>query len=1627
MDESYQDTSATETQLSAVESVSSVLRGRVDPSEAALVVHFAELFLAKAPPEFFEGRTPETVASLVLSAFRHLQASRPDRVDVEVVNAADDVDPWEARVTVIRTNVSERPFVVDSIREYLHSQQVAIERFLHPVLRVARDANGDVIEIGPASSGDPRESLVHCEVSQVANAALAAEMGEHIRVALEDVVLSTTDFGAMVNALNETVAYLEETARRQPDRRAEVVEIQEFLRWLRQGSFIFLGYRGYDVDPTAVGSSAFRAGRGLGILRRQHDAGYAEPAIPDAARPASRIGDPTAPLLTLSKTEAMSGVHRRVPMDYISVKKLDAEGRVAGEQRFIGLFTSRAYSEDAERIPLLRQKLRAIIEQAGWLPESHDYKESITIFNSMPKEELFLASAAEIGKQIEAILTRYHTQEVKVTMRRDPLERGVSIMVIMPKDRYSGRARRALQKELVRQFEGSLLNYHLVMGGGDQARLHFYITASPERLGGVVPEQIENTVRQMIRTWTDRLEAQLLEERPAHDAHRLAERWGAAFSEEYQAATPPDEAVADMDVIEAMEAGDRAVALRLSNPALPAGAGEAVTRLNVYLRGERLVLSDFMPILENLGLRIIAMSPFEVKDTGVTAATINVFTVQGGDGQPLDLDGARGLLTEAVLAARSGDACNDAMNALVLSAGLRWREVDVLRAYSEYAFQLKVVPSRMAVSTALRAYPESARLLVAMFRAKFDPAAGGTLDQRRRRVDGLQRDFVQSLHRVTALGDDRTLRRLATLVDATVRTNYYIHGGAEPTVRSGGVPYISFKFLGELLQPLVRTRLRADIWVQSSRMAGVHLRTGKVSRGGLRHSDRPDDFRTEVLGLVRTQAVKNAVIVPAGSKGGFVIRRHPTEPKELAAEVEAQYRTLIRGLLDITDNLVDGEVARPDGLVAFDEVDPYLVVAADKGTAKFSDVANSVAAEYGFWLDDAFASGGSNGYDHKAFGITARGAWECVRRQFRELGRDIQTEPFTVVGIGDMSGDVFGNGMLLSRQIRLLAAFDHRHIFVDPDPDPATSFVERQRIYDLGRSSWADYDTTLLSRGGFIVPRGVKEVELSAEARAALGVTDDLGPMDGETLIRAILRAPVDLLWNGGIGTYVKATGETHTDAGDTANDAVRVDASELRCRVLGEGGNLGLTQRGRVEFSLRGGRCYTDAIDNSGGVEMSDREVNLKILLNAAIAEGRLDRDRRNILLREWGEAVTEKVLDDNRSQSLAVSLDELRAKDGFEDFHGFMVALEQNRVMDRSMEALPSLEVLTDRRAEGQSLTKPELSVLLAYAKLTLKQALLASDVLDDPALHGYLAGYFPTEAVEVAGNAALAGHRLRQEIIATELGNDMVDLMGASFVYRLSRDTSRDAAAVARAWYIARRLCGARDLRRRLAPLEGQVPAEVTYRWLRGLARVLERTTRWVLTNVQDDRSTDRVIDEYLDGLRSLRGNFGAVVAGEERALFDTRVAEMKTLTGSDDLAESLITLRFLDQLLEILRIARDTGQPPVRVGRAYYLASELLELPRLRALIADASGGSRWDQRAAHVLGDALDRAHRGLAASVINAGGPDEPVEELLDRTCAVHARALQSFRDTLEDMAADDRPTLSALIIVVRELASLHS
>ena len=1603
-----------------IDAVCRQLERQVDPNVVESVIGFAEIFLSKATREFLHGRSADSLAHIVLGAWRFMQESRPDHVDVEVFNPEEDKEGWYAPVTVLRTSISERPFIVDSLREFLHDEGLSIEVLIYPVMYVERNGNGEITSLRHSRDGESKESLVHCEISRIMGTDVRESLRSEASRRLQDVMRVTDDFHPMIDAVNSSVVELAECIGAQPDLRDELEEVQAFLRWLRDGAFVFLGYREYDiVEIDGSPAIAVKPGSGLGTLRNESDSQFAEPVLVSETEPITRDLVTRGPHLVITKANNRSTVHRLARMDYIGIKKLSGDGQVTGEHRFIGLFTSKAYGEDANEIPILRRKLHLILEDVDAQEGSHDYKEINTIFSTMPKEELFLSSAEEIAADIQAVLTSYHKDNVHVTLREDPLGRGASAMVILPKERFSGEVRQAIEEALIKRFQAEVLNYHLVLGEGDQARLHFYLSARPESVAGVESEDLAVEVREIIRSWADRVRTGLERVRPTDEARRLAERYAEAFSPEYQATTDPDVAVQDILKLEAMIADDCLVSISLSSDqGADVDADESVgptTELKLYLRRERLILSDFMPILENAGLRVIAVTPYEISGEKAPAATIYSFSVQDSARSPLDVDGRGTLLAEAILSVRRGDVTNDSLNALVLLTGLSWREVDVLRAYSAYAFQLGVVPSRLSLPTALLSHSSIARVLFDIFKAKFDNE-GGSLETREALVNDLTSLLTQLIKSVSLLADDRALQRLSALLDATVRTNYFRHGGRTPTFRSGGVPFVSFKIAARQLQDITRTRLLYEVWVRSSRMEGVHLRGAAVARGGIRHSDRRDDFRTEILGLVNTQMVKNAVIVPAGSKGGFITLRASDDREENAKEAEEQYKTLMRGLLDLTDNLdVDGSTLAPESVFCWDPPDPYLVVAADKGTAQFSDVANAVAAEYGFWLGDAFASGGSKGYDHKAVGITARGAWECVKRHFREEEKDIQSEPFTVVGIGDMSGDVFGNGMLLSRQIKLIAAFDHRHVFIDPDPDPEIAFRERERIFGLGRSSWEDYDRSCMSEGAMLVPRGAKEVDLTPETRKVLGVPDDAGGLDGESLIKVVLRAPVELLWNGGIGTYVKAPEESDADAGDPPNDAVRVNSDELRCRVVGEGGNRGFTQLARIDFAIRGGRMNTDALDNSGGVDLSDHEVNLKILFGHSVRSGAMDDEGRDRVLEELTDPVATLVLVDNENQSLAISLDELRAKVGLDDFRDVISSLEKTGILDRAAENLPTWEVLYERLEErGQSLVRPELCVLLAYAKLDLMSRLLGSELPDDPAVEDYLRSYFPAAALEAAGEESLDRHRLHRQIVALQLTNDLVGIMGATFVNRVSRDTGRTHAEVAGAWLIAARLADYDALVQRVSDSGDGLSTEIAYRWLLGLARVLERTTRWFLLNVEVDQDLAAIIERHQDGLGRLRADFVEFVAGDDRVVYERRVAEIERNGAEPDLAKGLITLRFLDQLLEILRVAQETGAKPLEAGRAYYQISELFHVPWLRQAIFGSAGEDRWEQRAAQALAEDLSRAHYSLARRTLESPGDYGGID--------TNASDFVRFRDLMEEIRAEDVVSISGLAVAVREI-----
>jgi len=1580
------------------EAVLKAVQAGVEPNRASALRSFAHEMLGRAPADFFVGRSEEDVARTVKDLFGLLEATGPDGVSVRVRHRPED-----GPVGSVELVIGDRPFIVDTVRQYLTSQGFEIRYQLHPVVVVDWDARGRITRTSSWRAAGKRTSAMYTEFEGLLDDAVVKKVEDDIRVCVDDLRLATDDFPAMLAKTDEISAILLADARRSPDRAAEINEVIAFLKWMRDGGFVFLGYREYDLSdgPDGRRYAAVKRGSGLGILRREEKSVAWEPIpideLPTDIRSRALHGE----VLLVSKSNSESRVHRRARMDYIGVKKLDGAGEVVGERRFLGLFTWQAYAENAVNIPILRQKLRQILEGANVPEGSHDYKAIVALFNDMPLEELFLVSSDGLRKQILAVMGAEDTGDVRLVLTPDSAARGVNVMVILPKRNYTDEIRERLRSEIAEALGGSVLSDHLSIGAGDTARLHFYMSVSTDRVEHADTDALKRLVGSIVRTWKQRLRDALGERHDAAAVRRLTTNYFDSFSAAYVATVDVETAVEDIARMENLrKTGSMQVSIEDHED------GDLVASdLRLFFRRGEMILADVMPVLENLGLRVIEA---DAMDVGVTA--IHKFVVQGPNGTRLERDEVGPRLAECLRAIGLGEADSDPFNRLVITSGLMWHEVAVLRAYSAYAFQIGAVTSRRAAPDALTNHPGVARILFDAFAVKFDPDFEGDRKAAMRAADARFNDSLQS---VESIGDDLTLRRLYNVIEATVRTSYFAN-------LKRGLPRLTFKFDCALVQQMPQPRPAREMFVHGPQTAGLHLRFGPVARGGLRWSERPDDFRTEVLGLVRTQQVKNTVIVPSGAKGAFYVRKPPADRNALEPAVRESYKQFVSGLLDVTDNIVDGKVVHPHDVVRYDDEDPYLVVAADKGTATYSDTANAISAEYRFWLGDAFASGGSNGYDHKREAITARGAWECVRHLFRELERDVNSEPVTVVGIGDMSGDVFGNGMLLSRTIRLVAAFDHRHILIDPDPDPESSYAERARLFQLPRSSWLDYDRSLISEGGGIYPRGAKRIELSPQARRALGIED--AALNGQALIQAILRAPADLLWNGGIGTYVKASDETHADVGDSSNDAVRVDAKDLRVKAVGEGGNLGLTQRARIEYALEGGRLNTDAIDNSGGVDMSDREVNLKILLRPLVERGDLTEDGRNELLVAVTDDVSERVLAANLSQSRALSLEQVRAKERLSDFRDASYYLEQRGVLKRGLEYLPGWGRLQARQEVGKSMTRPELAVLLAYSKLYLKREIIASTLPDDPALTGLLRGYFPESIVARVTDSDVRNHRLQREIVATVLTNWLVDLMGSTFLPRVVRDTGAAPATVARGWYTAVEIAGVRKLLEGLERNRANLSAEDEYRWLLDLEGILERTVRWALENIPEDAQIGTAIARFKQPVAELGAILPSIIHGSQRARFEEAMEGLRQSGVSSEQAQRIASLKFLGELMAVTQIADEIGREVTDVGRAYCALADQVDFALLRELLELAPGEDEWEQRAAQGLLQDLGQARRNLTLAVLMTDWPEVSVEEQLASFGKRNEARLVALRETVGSLLGEDTISLAALTVATREI-----
>jgi glutamate dehydrogenase len=1553
-----------------IEAVVAQVRARLAPDRVPMVERFVRAFYANTPPADMVEATPDKLYGAALALWQ-FGAKRPARTPmIRVYSPTIAEHSWQSSHSVVEIVNDDMPFLVASVVAALRHAGDMVLLVIHPVLRVRRDADGHLIELRAAddAAGDPvsaefhPESWVHVTIDRQTDARRLQAVTTVLHKVLEDCRLAVEDWSAMRRRTAALVCELEARA----DAGDEIREAADFLRWVDDENFTFLGCRNYRFvrpDGTVGAEGANRlevvAESGLGVLR---DPGV---RVFDGLRDLAELPPEVQYFLRqpavvwVTKANHRATVHRAVHMDAILLKELDAQGRVIGERLILGLFTSAAYSRAVSEVPLLRRKAARVVARAGFDLLGHDGKRLLHILANYPRDELFQSSDDELYDTCLGILHMQERPRIALFVRADPFKRFVSCLVFAPRDRYDTALRKMAVETLIKALNGSLFAYYTQVSDSALARLHIIVRTRPESLPAYDVAEIEAQLVAGARAWSDRLRDALVEAHGEETGLQRLHRYADAFPTGYRETVSAEIAVFDIGRIEEVLESGRLVV----NLYRPLEAEDSRFRFKVYHAGAPVPLSDILPLLENMDLRVITEVPFAVRPgDGAATVWIHDFETRSGSGDAVDVAAIREPFQDTFARVWSGRMESDGFNRLVIRAGLGWSEVTILRAAAKYLRQARIQFSQEYMEQTLGAHPAIARLLVELFLVRLDPHRPADWEAR---SEVLLDRIIKALDGVRNLEEDQILRRFVNLVLSVLRTNYFQRGAD-----GASKPWLSFKLDSQSLAELPLPRPWVEVFVYSPRTEGIHLRGGRVARGGIRWSDRREDFRTEILGLMKAQMVKNAVIVPVGSKGGFVVKRPPAGREAQMAEGIECYRTLIRGLLDLTDTLgPDGTVSPPRDVVRLDGDDPYLVVAADKGTATFSDIANGVAREYGFWLDDAFASGGSAGYDHKRMAITARGAWESVKRHFRELGTDIQTQDFTCVGVGDMAGDVFGNGMLQSRHIRLIAAFNHQHIFCDPDPDPELSWQERERLFRLPRSAWTDYDPARLSAGGAVFERAAKHVRLSPQLRARFGIAaEEISPNE---LIRAILTAGVDLLWFGGIGTFVKARGETQADAGDRANDGVRVDAARLRARVIGEGANLGMTQLARIEAAQRGLRLNTDAIDNSGGVDCSDHEVNLKILFGDIMARGDLTLKQRDELLAGMTEEVARLVLADNYLQAQALSVIEAGGTEALEPLGRFMRTLEKAGRLDRLVERLPDDETLLARLHARQGLTRPELAVLLAYAKITLYDDLLESDLPDDPWMAGDLGRYFPA-AVRERFPEAVARHRLRREIIATHVANSLVNRVGPGFVREMVDRTGLAPGDVARAYAVVRDAFGLRSVWQEIQALDGRIAAEQQIAMLRETQGLLERAVGWLLIHCPPPLDIAGEIGRWRPGVQALTEGLDGVLGSEEQAALAERAELLVSHGVPVGLAHRLALLPVLAAALDVVRIAGAIGCGVPAVAGVYFLCGERFGLNWLRRRAQKIKTGDHWQQEAVEALVDDLLSHQSAITQSVLDS-------------------------------------------------------
>ncbi len=1599
--------------VEVIERLSDYVTKKLPHDEVPLIKNFVKHYYLSVSPEDLTSRSILDLYGAVVSHWHYIYQRKPGEAKVRAFNPQLEKDGWQSTHTIIEISFDDMPFLVDSVTMAINRLNLNIHLIIHMGnLKLTRDAEGRILKVfdeEPSGIEWKSEAVIYIEIDRLSDTESLLNIVNEIKQILESVRRVVEDWPQM---REKAVAVLEGLSKISTVSDAELEESVEFLRWVVDDHFTFLGYQEYKIvsECEKVECQIIPDSK-LGMLKfKQENNGCQLSQLPISAQKLIF----SKQHLMIGKTAIRSTIHRPAYADFISVKVFDKKNRVVGERRFIGLYTAVAYNSSPKQIPLLRYRVNNVLKRAGFKPKSHADRAMLNILETLPRDDLFQASEEELLELAAGILHLQERQRIRLFVRKDVYGLFVSCLVFVPREKYTSALGEKMKEVLLHGFNGLEVELSTRFSESSLARIHFVVRMDPSKELTYDTKLLEKKLVEISRSWQDDLKDALSEQHGEERGNDLLKRYRHAFPAGYRENFSARMAVVDIDYFEELSE-ENPLGMSLYRPLEEI---EEIIRFKLYRVGATIPLSDVVPILENMGLRIISERPYEIILKNTLSPRdpiwINDYRMVHKNGGTFNTDTIKEIFQEAFDHIWKEEAENDGFNHLVLGARLTWREIMILRAYAKYLWQTGFTFSQKHVEDTLVANAEISAMLIELFRLRFSPEQHIS-----EALQMVQKQRIEkALENVSNLNEDRILRRYMDTILATVRTNYY-----QTDEKGKRKSYFSFKLKSSKVPELPLPVPLYEIFVYSPKVEAIHLRAAKVARGGIRWSDRREDFRTEILGLMKTQQVKNTVIVPMGAKGGFVVKRMNEGTREqVMDEVISCYKTLIYGLLDLTDNYKGNEIISPQNVVRYDDDDPYLVVAADKGTATFSDIANSISKEYGFWLGDAFASGGSTGYDHKKMGITARGAWESVKRHFQELGFDIQAQDFTAIGIGDMSGDVFGNGLLLSKRIKLIAAFNHMHIFLDPNPDPEKSFFERERLFSLSRSTWSDYNPEVISKGGGVFLRSAKSINLSPEIQKALDFYQD--KVVPNELVRAILKAPVDLLWNGGIGTYVKAISETNVVVGDRTNDAVRVNGADLRCKVVGEGGNLGFTQLGRVEYAKRGGYLNTDAIDNSGGVNCSDNEVNIKILLNEAVDLGDLTEKQRNAILVQVSSDVGSLVLNNNRKQTKAISATAFQAVENLE-MHGRLIQeMERSGKLDRTLECLPDKEEISTRKLLNLGLTRPEIAVLMAYSKIALKEALLNSNLPEDPYFQRELESAFPVPLQE-RFKQYMPRHRLKREIIATQVSNVVINEMGINFIIRLQDETGCEPPEIVRSFTISREIFSARELCGMIDDLSTTVESSIQYKMLQEVNRLVRRGTRWFLRNRSDEISISETIQHFSIGICEINEVLPKFLATYDSEM-EKLVQDLIAANVPEELSTRIGSMNAMFSSLDIIEAANLNKYPIDKVTEIYYEIGSRLQLGWFRELIKKHKIGNRWEALARATFRDDLDRQQRNLTISIMHANGQaNSDSDALINKWLSKHRMLVNRWEYFISELKGPPDPDFTMFAVALRELLDM--